>query len=497
MASGPLTVKIQINADGSAAIVGLNQVKGALAGTGQQAKAASGGFQALSSSLKGLALTAGAALSVGALAASFTAANRQAGLLRASLETVTGSVDKASTAWTVLQGFAAQTPYSLEQAVQGFIKLKSMGLDPSIAALTSYGNTAGAMGKSLNQMVEAVADAATGEFERLKEFGVKAKVEGNSVALTFQGVTTTIANNAQAIEQYLLGIGNVQFAGGMERQAKTLEGSISNLGDAWDQFWVKLGDTGLTQGVITVLNDVSSGIASLGEGMTGANGVASAFGSTLANLGAGIATTYNELKTGIWSDTTTAIMATAGAIGGAIGLMTALSAAVGIASGVWGVFTAVLLANPVTLAIVGIGALAGVLYTLQDQTIQVGGTTTTVGATVSAVWETTAAYSEAVWDGFSGYVTEQFNRLPPAVSSAGSAILSVWSAVMTNLQSIAAGAINYVANLFTWLGRSAGVLAGEVAMAFESGFSFDRLKEGLSGAVQYTDMLGEANTRAS
>jgi hypothetical protein len=497
MASGPLTVKLQINADGSAAIVGLNKVKGALDATGQEAKAAAGGFKTLSSSLQGLALTAGAALSVGALAASFTAANRQAGLLRASLETVTGSVDKASTAWTVLQGFAAQTPYSLEQAVQGFIKLKSMGLDPSIAALTSYGNTAGAMGKSLNQMVEAVADAATGEFERLKEFGVKAEVEGNSVALTFQGVTTTIANNAQAIEQYLLGIGNVQFAGGMERQAKTLEGSISNLGDAWDQFWVKLGDTGLTQGVITVLNDVSSGIASLGEGMTGANGVASAFGSTMTSLGEGIATTYNELKTGVWSDTTTAIAATAGAIGGAIGLMTALSAAAGIATGVWGAFAAILLANPITLAIAGIGALVGVLYTLRDETITIGQTTTTVGATVSAVWETTASYSEAVWATFSSYVSSVFNSLPPVVSSAGNAVLSVWSATMSGLMSLTSGAVNYIMNLFRWIGRSAGVLAGEVAMSIESGFSFDRLKEGLSGAVQYTDMLGEANTRAS
>ena len=51
MASGPLTVKLQINADGSAAIVGLNKVKGALDATGQEAKAASGGFQALSASL--------------------------------------------------------------------------------------------------------------------------------------------------------------------------------------------------------------------------------------------------------------------------------------------------------------------------------------------------------------------------------------------------------------------------------------------------------------
>ncbi|MBP8290731.1 MAG: hypothetical protein KAX51_13170, partial [Chromatiaceae bacterium] len=207
MASGPLTVQLRINADGSAAIVGLNRVRGALNDTGS---AVSG----LAASLKGLAMTAGAALSVGALASSFTSANRQAGLLRASLETVTGSVAKATTAWEVLQGFAAKTPYSLEQAVQGFINLKSMGLDPSMAALTSYGNTAGAMGKSLNQMIEAVADAATGEFDRLKEFGIKAKIEKDQVVMTFQGATTSIANNAQAIEKYLLDIGNVQFAGG-------------------------------------------------------------------------------------------------------------------------------------------------------------------------------------------------------------------------------------------------------------------------------------------
>ncbi|MBK8872362.1 MAG: hypothetical protein IPN19_15350 [Elusimicrobia bacterium] len=450
----------------------------------------------LAGSPGGLAMTAGAALSVSALASSFMSANREAGLLRASLETVTGSVAKATTAWEVLQGFAAQTPYSLEQAVQGFIKLKSMGLDPSMAALTSYGNTAGAMGKSLNQMIEAVADAATGEFERLKEFGIKAKQNGDEVSLTFQGVTTTIGNNAQAIEKYLLDIGNVQFAGGMERQAKTLEGSISNLGDAWDQFWVKMGDTGLTQGVIAVLNDVSSGIASLGEGMTGANGVASAFGSTMTSLGASIATTYNELKTGVWSDTTTAIAATAGAIGGAIGLMTALSAAVGIATGVWGVFTAILLANPITLAIAGIGALIGVLYTLRDETITIGQTTTTVGATVSAVWETTASYSGAVWDTFSGYVAGVFNSVV-AYRHMASAVLSARISTMSGLMSATSSAVNYVMNLFRWIGRSAGVLAGEIAMTLESGFNFDRLKQGLADEAKYTDMLAKAGKRAA
>jgi diaminopimelate decarboxylase len=68
----------------------------------------------------------------------------------------------------------SETPFGLAQATQGFVKMKALGLDPTRAALTSFGNTASAMGKDLNQMIEAVADASTGEFERLKEFGIKA-----------------------------------------------------------------------------------------------------------------------------------------------------------------------------------------------------------------------------------------------------------------------------------------------------------------------------------
>jgi len=68
---------------------------------------------------------------------------------------------------------------------------------------------------------------------------------------------------------------------------------------------------------------------------------------------------------------------------------------------------------------------------------------------------------------------------------------------MSNLMALSDTAINYVMNLFRWVGRSAGVLAGEIAMTVESGFNWERLKSGLAGAVEYTDMLGEANTKAT
>lgn len=170
---------------------------------------------------------------------------RQFDVLNAGLITATGSSAKAAVAFEALQRFAAQTPYSLDQAVEGFTKLVNLGLTPSEAALHSYGNTAAAMGKDLNQMIEAVADAATGEFERLKEFGITSSQQGDKVSLTFRGVTTTIGKNAKAIEGYLLNLGNTDFAGAMDQRAKTLDGAISNLGDTWDATFRLINERGL------------------------------------------------------------------------------------------------------------------------------------------------------------------------------------------------------------------------------------------------------------
>jgi phage-related minor tail protein len=130
---------------------------------------------------------------------------------RASLETVTGSVEAAGAAFEQVEKFAATTPFPLEESLRAFIKLKALGLDPSEEALRSYGNTSLAMGKKLNDMIEAVADATTGEFERLKEFGIKANSQGDSVAFTFRGITTVVRKNAQEIEAYLRGIGDTDF----------------------------------------------------------------------------------------------------------------------------------------------------------------------------------------------------------------------------------------------------------------------------------------------
>lgn len=162
---------------------------------------------------------------------------REFDVLNSSLKTVTGSSAAAEREMAWLKDFAKETPFGLAQATDGFVKMKALGLDPTRASLTSFGNTAAAMGKDLKQMIEAVADASTGEFERLKEFGIKARKEGDSVSLTFQGVTTTVRNSAEQITKYLEDIGNQQFGGAMAERAKTLDGAIAELGDTWDELF--------------------------------------------------------------------------------------------------------------------------------------------------------------------------------------------------------------------------------------------------------------------
>ena len=223
---------------------------------------------------------------------------REFDVLNSSLKTVTGSSAAAEREMAWLKDFAKETPFGLAQATQGFVKMKALGLDPTRAALTSFGNTASAMGKDLNQMIEAVADASTGEFERLKEFGIKAKKEGDNVSLTFQGVTTTIGNSAREITKYLEDIGNTSFGGAMEERAKTLDGTIAALGDTWDELFRTVSTNnvgGLIFDSVTLANGVLEDATTLLRAMGGsANDASKDFGALTAVQG-GVATFFETV----------------------------------------------------------------------------------------------------------------------------------------------------------------------------------------------------------
>lgn len=213
-----------------------------LAREGAQAERATDGLMGSFKRLIGpLAAAAGSVASLSKL----VSVTREFEILDAQLQTATGSAEGAAVAFTAIQDFASSTPYDLQQVTDAFTKLVNYGLTPSERALTSYGDTASAMGKELNDLIEAVADAATGEFERLKEFGIKSSKQGDQVKFTFRGVTETVKFEAKAIEEYLTQLGENNFAGAMARRMETLDGAISNLGDEWNKLFVNISNLGV------------------------------------------------------------------------------------------------------------------------------------------------------------------------------------------------------------------------------------------------------------
>jgi hypothetical protein len=193
----------------------------------------------------------------GAVVGTIVNANKSFQSLQASLITFTGSAEAAAAQFEVLQKFAATTPFALEEVVGGFNKLIARGINPSIESLTAFGNIASGTGKSLDQFIEAVADAAVGEFERLKEFGIKAASEGDKVSLTFGGVTKTIGKNSQEMLTYLEQLGQTKFAGSIERQANTIGGAFSNFGDSISTLSVAIGEAGLNDFLVETTREMS------------------------------------------------------------------------------------------------------------------------------------------------------------------------------------------------------------------------------------------------
>lgn len=203
-------------------------------------------FDKLKASLAQLGVAFVAFKGMSLLVGGLVSTNREFGVLRARLETVTGSVQNAEAAFRFLQDFAKKTPFQVGELTDAFSKFKAQGIEPTVRVLTGFGNIAAGMGKSMDDITEAVLDAQMGEFERMKSFGIKMGKESGKVYIDFKGHRQLIENESGLIVDALLDIAEQNFAGGMERQSKTLDGAWSNLQDAAQDLALRIGDAGLT-----------------------------------------------------------------------------------------------------------------------------------------------------------------------------------------------------------------------------------------------------------
>jgi len=160
----------------------------------------------------------------------------------AVLTNTLGSSSSAQKALKQIKDFAASTPFSVQELTGAFVKLANQGFKPSVDELRRLGDLAASTGKGFDQLAEAIIDAQTGEFERLKEFGIRASKSGDQVRFTFKGIETQTKFTGEEIRKYILSLGDLNgVQGATAAIAETLGGQINNLGDSWDSFLLVLG----------------------------------------------------------------------------------------------------------------------------------------------------------------------------------------------------------------------------------------------------------------
>ena len=221
-----------------------------------------------------LAKLTAAGLAVTGVAVGVTNAKFQT--LQKTLVTFTGSSEQAAKTFATIQRIAKDTPFSVEELTKSFNVLASRGINPTVSQFRTFADTASASGKSFEQFAEAIADAATGEMERLKEFGIKASQENGKVVLSARSTSLEVQNSTEEIVSALVRIGEAEFAGQAKEQMDTISGSVSTLGDTFDRLMLAMGEAGLNdaiQGSIEGINDfveeVTPAVAELTTGFLG------------------------------------------------------------------------------------------------------------------------------------------------------------------------------------------------------------------------------------
>ena len=429
---------------------------------------------------------------------------------RTILETTEGSAAKAQASMDWISDFAAKTPYDLNTVTDSFVKLRAYGLDPTNGLLATLGDTSAAMGKDVMQAVEAIADAVTGENERLKEFGVRASKAGGKITYEYtnkageQQTATVDADNRAAIQATLEAIFNEKYAGQMKKLSATWGGMVSNIGDQWTRFANMVMDSGVFADMKSRLGEVLGQLNAWAEDGT-LKRYAEEVGGRIRwvigevwELGKALISGAQQLAefVGGWKNLglilvglklaplAVSVIQLGSALGTAASGVFQLVSAGGSLSGLlgalgpaWGALSAAIAATPIGWVIGGLVAVGAALYAVWrwwDEIVAFGSgfwsgmtaelgplgeTLNTVGAAFGWIAEKVGAVAGWLFDllGKTDATTQSLDAARSAGESFGSAFGSVLNALFTPMQKVVE-LLSWIVEKIGWVIDNAGRL---------------------------------------
>lgn len=223
--------------------------------TKNAAKGIAGSFSSIGSAWKG----AIAAIAAGALSGAITKELQATEKSVAAFIQSTGSVADARAQFEMLQQAARDTIQPFDSLKAAALELRKNGLQPSAEQLKTFSQIAYGTGQSLETVSKAFTGTIQGNLRGLRQLGITAQDNGETLLLTYKGATTEIQKNTAALSDYFATIGS-ENEGVLDYLQGGVTGALNHLENAWGDFYRSIAESGFGDLVTHSIRDIAGSL---------------------------------------------------------------------------------------------------------------------------------------------------------------------------------------------------------------------------------------------
>ena len=226
--------------------------------TKNAAKGIAGSFSSIGSAWKG----AIAAIAAGALSGAITKELQATEKSVAAFIQSTGSVADARAQFEMLQQAARDTIQPFDSLKAAALELRKNGLQPSAEQLKTFSQIAYGTGQSLETVSKAFTGTIQGNLRGLRQLGITAQDNGETLLLTYKGATTEIQKNTAALSAYFDTIGK-ENEGVLDYLQGGVTGALNHLENSWGDFYRSIAESGFGDLVTHAIRDIATELDSI------------------------------------------------------------------------------------------------------------------------------------------------------------------------------------------------------------------------------------------
>jgi len=194
----------------------IDKMRGKVARFGDKTKEA---FRKIGAGARKVAIALGiVAAAVWAVDRAFIKVAQNVEIFRTQLFMLSDSMAEAAEKLAIIREFARKSPLETEDTVQAYVRLRAVGIDPTIKQMEVMGGVAVLM----NRKVADVALSMIGvEKEVLRKFGIEIDREGKKAVIQSGEIRKEVSKDMASIRGAILETWAERFPGAMEKASKT------------------------------------------------------------------------------------------------------------------------------------------------------------------------------------------------------------------------------------------------------------------------------------